>query len=313
MSTESELQEVMRMLKRERLLIDEFADGKTTFLTHVGSVATLQPGPWMAHRELVLSLALANLTPAQRASLARAARAEHGREFGVGRLALETRTSGVPLGGSLVSLQTRGGGLRALVCWAIGTQAEPTQTDWLVVRAQPEWALEPPPRDLTSKGIETLVGLGGSVVIAVPSASAARQVADELRPRVPHTAHPRFAPHLESPEPQADVCIWPHDGYDSQLLAQRAINTLVLVGANEAAQRDWERVTDERDKCELVTAACPGRVDRGGLERFWSACGKPKILLRGDPIWVDRGEQFLSDLGATVVARGSGRQLGLFG
>lgn len=313
MSTQSELQEVMRMLKRERLLIDEFADGKTTFLTHVGSVGSLHPGPWMAHRELILSLALANLTPAQRASLARAARVEHGREFGVGRLALETRSSGVPLGGSLVSLQTRGGGLKALACWAIGTQAQPVETDWLVVRAQPEWALEPPPRDLTSKGIETLVGLGGSVVIAVPSASAARQVADELRPRVPHTAHPRFAPHLESPAPQAPVCIWPHDAYDSQLLAQRDIHSLVLIGANEAAHQLWQGFADGRDKCELVPAACPGRVDRGGFERFWIGCGKPKILLQGDPIWVDLGERFLSELGATVVARGDGRQLGLFG
>src|SRR5690606_39483822 len=110
MDLEAQLHEVQHMVSRERLSLDEPGPDRTCFLSHVGAQEKLVPGPWIAHRDLVYAMALANLSPAQRTSLARAVLLEHGREFGVGRLRLEAASSGLPVGGSSLRLEPRQGG-----------------------------------------------------------------------------------------------------------------------------------------------------------------------------------------------------------
>ena len=54
---EREQQAVQRMLARERLGIDLFEKGRTTFLSHFGAWDSLVVAPWIAHKELVMALA----------------------------------------------------------------------------------------------------------------------------------------------------------------------------------------------------------------------------------------------------------------
>ena len=53
-------------------------------------------------------------------------------------------------------------------------------------------------------------------------------------------------------------------------------------------------------------------MSREGLSHYWRACGKPKILLRGDPQWASEGRAWLESLGATVAREAEATQLGLF-
>ncbi len=311
-----EVQQIQAMLTRERLAVDLCDGNRTAFLTHVGAPPRLVPGSWIAHRQLVMALALANLAPNQRASLARAVIVEWGREFGVGRLVLSAVASGLPLGGSSLSMRPRtpGGDGRPhiLYTWALGPRATPVEVDWLLLQAQPEWACEAPPRPIGARGLETLAQLGGSVLVLVPSAVAARQVADSVGRNIALDAHPRFLPFLEDHEPDAAVVLWPHDAIRAGSLDRRQFSTAVLVGAPELVRQEALRWAAQRPGVEVVDAACPGRMNRKQLERYWAACAKPKVLLRGDPEWAAEGRPWLESLGATVEAHSEATQLGLF-
>lgn len=309
----AQVQAVQRMLARERLAIDEPGEGRTTFLSHIGAQPRLVPGAWIAHRELIYALALANLSQAQRASLAHAVVVEHGHEFGVGQLVLETVPSGLPLGGSSLLMRPRSGSPRCLYTWAMSDDAAAVECDWLLLRAQPGWALDDPPRTLDAGGLATLATIGGEVLVLVPSAVAARQVADACAGTVEVAAHPRFAPHLEGPRPEAPVLLWPHDGLDGAGLRRHEIRAVVLIAAPEAVRQRVEEWAQARpEEVEVVEAGCPGRIGRAGLESFWRGCGRPKVMLRGDSAWAHAAEAWLERLGAQVQVQGEATQLGLF-
>lgn len=316
MSEAEQLQHIQAMLTRGRLAIDQFDSTRSTFLTHVGAVPRLIPGPWIAHRQLVSALALANLAPQQRASLARAVIVEWGREFGVGRLVLRAIGSGLPLGGASLSMRPRapGGDGRPhlLYTWALGPRATPLECDWLLLRAQAGWACEHAGHPLGVRGLETLVALGGKVLLLVPSPVAARQVADLVGHHLEIDAHPRFAPYLDHHERDADLLLWPHDALGAGSLERKEISTLVLVTAPEIVRQQAARWASSRPKLEIVDAACPGRMNRAALSRYWAACGKPKVLLRGDPGWAAEGSAWLESIGARVHAYSQATQLDLF-
>jgi len=317
------VQQIQAMLTRGRLAIDLCDGRRTTFLTHVGAAERLVPGPWIAHRQLVMALALANLAPHQRAALAQTVLVEWGREFGVGRLVLTALASGLPLGGSSLALRPRNPGgeghPHVLYTWALSPLATPLTCDWLLLRAQPEWALDDAPRSIGVRGLETLAQLGGRVLLCVPDAVAARQVADGLARRpVRHgapalDAHPRFLPYLEHHEAGAPLLLWPHDALRAPSLERSELSTIVLIGAPEAVRLETLRWAGERPGLEVVDAACPGRVDRKTLAAYWKRCARPKILLRGDPGWTAPGEAWLRSIGAEVASMpAEGTQLGLF-
>lgn len=311
-----EVQQIQAMLTRERLAVDLCDGTRTSFLTHIGAAPRLVPGPWIAHRQLILALALANLAPAQRSSLAHAVIVEYGREFGVGRMVLEAVASGLPLGGSSLSMRPRVPGQvgrpHVLYTWALGPRATPHACDWLLLRAQPGWACDQPARKLGVRGLETLAQLGGSVLLLVPSAAAARQVADAIGKTLAIDAHPRFVPYLDEHDPDAALLLWPHDAIAATSLDRRTFSTAVLIAAPESVHQEAMRWAAQRPGVEVVEAACPGRVDRKALARYWEACGRPKVLLRGDPEWTGEGRGWLESIGATVAAHPEATQLGLF-
>ncbi len=312
---EREQQAVQRMLARERLGIDLFEKGRTTFLSHVGAVKSLVVGPWIAHKELVMSLALANLSPNQRSSLAKTLLVEWGRTFGVGRLELQALPSGLPLGGSSLALQARGGeGPALLYTWGLGPGAQASRCDWLLLRAQPEWALDEPGRAMSARGMETLTGIGGRVVVFLPSATAAKQVATLMGKRVPIHAHPRYAPQLEPEQLDvgADLWLWPTDQYKSPRLRDQVLSTASLIAVTDAERTLLQRWSNDRPKLEMVDAACPGRFDRAQLLNFWRECGEPKVLLRGESEWAKPGAAWLESQGVQVARQSKAAQLGLF-
>ena len=205
---ESELHLVQQLVARERLSLDLCARGRTSFLSHVGAVPRLVPGPWIAHRDLIYALALANLAPAQRTALARAVLVEHDREFGVGRLLLRTLPSGLPLGGSSLRLQPRGGPA-CLYTWAVGETAASTPCEWLLLRAEPGWSQPEPAKPLAAHALETLHALEASVVILVATAADARLVADRCQQRVPTSPTnpaPPPPPPAPAPAPTPPAC-----------------------------------------------------------------------------------------------------------
>jgi hypothetical protein len=307
----SELHAVLGMLTRTRLAVDECDGKRTTFISHLGSIRKLVPGPWIAHRDLVYALALANLTPSQRSSLARAVVVEHGREFGVGRLVLSAWPSGLPFGGSLLEMARRGEPPLCVVAWALGPGAAMRPCEFLVLRAQPEWALDRPLAPLRPLGLETLIALGGMVVVAVETAVAARQVAEALG-SLPFDAHPRFTPHLEGPKAGAPLLLWPHDALDAPGLRRHEVTALVLVAAPEHVRKAAFRFAIDRPRLELVDVACPGRMDRAAITGHWQGCGRPRLMLRGDPAWLREGAEFFRELGGTVEVQPQATQLGLF-
>jgi hypothetical protein len=312
---EAELHEVQHMISRERLSLDEPAADRTCFLSHVGAQAKLVPGPWIGHRDLVYAMALANLSPTQRTSLARAVLVEHGREFGVGRLTLEAVASGLPLGGSSLRLTHRQGGLRLLYTWALGVAPSPAACDWLLLRAQPEWAIEPPPRPLLVKGLSTLAALGGQVLVLVDTAAAALQIVQTCGGAVTVQAHPRLAPYLVDLDPEGSMLLWPHDAIEGAALARHEVAAVVLVSAPESVRQrveSWRvRQGKAAERVQIVEVGCSGRVDRTRLAGLWEACGRPRILLRGDPAWVASGSEWLREIGATVEVQGRATQLSL--
>jgi hypothetical protein len=313
---EAELHEVQHMVSRERLSLDEPAADRTCFLSHVGAQAKLVPGPWIGHRDLVYAMALANLSPAQRTSLARAVLVEHGREFGVGRLTLEALASGLPLGGSSLRLAHRqGAGLRCLYTWGLGPAPAPTPCDWLLLRAQPEWALDDAPRPFAGKGLRTLTELGGQVLVLVDTAVAALQIARACGDEVPLQAHPRLAPYLEAVQPEAPVLLWPHDALDGPGLLRHAVTAVVLVAGPEPVRQHVEawrlRQGPEGERLPVVEVGCPGRIDRERLAAFWEACGRPRVLLRGDSALTTSGAAWLRTRGAEVEVQGRATQLSL--
>ena len=324
-NAEAELHLVQQLIARERLSLDLCARGRTCFLSHIGAAPRLVPGAWIGHRDLVYALALANLAPQQRTALARAVLVEHGREFGVGRLVLNTLASGLPLGGSSLRLQPRGNAPTCLYTWALGEAATPAPCEWLLLRAEPTWALVDPPRPLTPAALETLHALDASVTLLVATATDARQIADHCLTRVPFTAHPRFLPHLEGADHRARIRVWPHDAVDapgfwpassdrSQKPGASETGAVILVDAPEPVRQQvelWHHNHPEARRIEVARASCPGRLDRAALAAFWRACEQPQILLRGDPESTGAARRFLQELGARAQAQAQGTQLPL--
>ena len=346
---------MQQMLARERLSIDEAEAGRTCFLSHLGAQPKLVPTAWIGHRDLIYALALANLTPVQRTCLARAVLVEHGREFGVGRLRLQAIPSGLPLGGSSLLMTPRLAGPTCLYTWALGSASgpggpQPAKCDWLILRAQPEWALDKASPPLSVKGLDTLAQIGGEVLVLVGSAVGAVQVAKLCAGRVPLAAHPRFSPYIEGLVPDAPVLLWPHDALDGAGLRRHEVVAAVLVGAPESVRQNvqlWQARVGGRRPSELVgdhgspslvgdhgspslvgdhgspslvgdhgspslvEVAGPGRISREALAEFWSACGRPAVLMTGDPAWAASGAAWLRSLGATVEVHGAATQLEL--
>lgn len=313
---------VLRILARERLSIDAAAPGRTTFLSHLGAMGKLVPGPWIAHRELLLSLTLTNLSPDQRHSLAQAILIDYEREFGVGRLILRALPSGLPCGGASLALRPRSGAPRCLYTWALGPGAKPTPCDWLLLRAQPEWADEKA-TPLLASDVKTLHALGADVAIFVPSAVAAVQVAKLCLQGIPFTAHPRFLPLLSDTNNDAKIALWPMDAVPSASLRRRRVSSVIIVDGGETATRAigrWaatrsdarEAETGRPNEIEISEVCCPGRADRSALLSFWEACERPSILLRGDPTWTGAGQTWLGACGARVDLQVESTQLRLF-
>ncbi|MGB1699562.1 MAG: hypothetical protein ACPHRO_06405 [Nannocystaceae bacterium] len=316
MTAANDARAIEQILARERLAIDLCADGRTSFLSHVGATRKLVPGPWIAHRDLIYALALTNLSVNQRSSLAHAVRVEHGREFGVGRCALVTSASGLPFGGSNLLVRPKISGPVFLYTYALAANAAPTPCEWMLLRAQPEWTRGDEMRALGVRGIDTLIGLGGDVLILVPTVVAAKQIASLVKGRIALMTHPRFSPLIfsaeEQPSRDANLIVWPHDGLTSPLLHDREIRTIVVVDGDHDLLDEVGRWSQGRDKLEVVTAACPGRIGRVALKKFWEACERPRILLRGTPREVRLGTSTLEEFGARVTPRAEGTQLGLF-
>ncbi len=309
---DAELQIVQGMLSRERLAIDECDGKRTTFLTHVGATQKLAAGAWIAHRDLIKALARTRLSASQRHALARTVVADFEREFGVGRLRLEAVASGLPFGGASLSMQARRGGIRCLYTWSLAREgARARATDWLCLRAEADWTLERQFRALSVHGLGTLVGLGGNVALCVADVLAARQVAELVGDSIPLAAHPRFAPYLDRCDPKGSLLLWPHDAVLAPALERSRVSTMILVSAPEEVRLQSHRWAAGRPGVEVVEAGCPGRIDRPTLEKFWRACGAPKILLRGDPEWASAGRAWLEGVGATVVAHSRSTQLTL--
>ena len=316
MNEAEELQRVQAMLTRGRLAVDTFDGKRATFLTHIGASPRLIPGPWIASRPLIAALTLASLTPPQRASLARAVIVEWGREFGVGRMVLAAHPSGLPLGGACLSLRPRSPGGEGrphlLYTWALGPSAAPVSCDWLLLRAQPSWASARDMHPLSIRGLETLAQLGGKVLLLVSSPVAAREVANLVGTHLPLDSHARFAPYLDHHQRDAALLLWPHDALGAASLGRKDVSTAVLIAAPEAVMQQATRWAANRPGLELVEAPCPGQIKRGGLARYWKACGKPRVLLRGDPEWTAEGGPWLESLGARVSAHSEATQLDLF-
>ncbi len=326
---DAELHLVQQLIGRERLSIDLCARGRTSFLSHIGAAPRLVPGAWIAHRDLVYALALANLAPQQRSALARAVLVEHGREFGVGRLVLNTLASGLPLGGSSLRLQPRGHRPVCLYTWALGETASAAPCEWLLLRAEPTWAQDEPARPLAAAALETLHALDASVTVLVATAADARQLADRCLTGVPFTAHPRFLPHLSpqlgGAEHRARIRLWPHDAVSapgfwpvhtdrSKKPGTNGTGAVILVDAPEPVRRQvevWHGNHPDARRIEVARAGCPGRLDRAGLAELWRRCEQPQILLRGDPEWSSDARRFLHALGARVEAQAQGTQLPL--
>lgn len=310
----AEAEAVQHMLARARLSIDDTQPGRTCFLSHLGAQDRLAPGAWMGHRDLLYGLALANLSPAQRTSLARAVLVDHGREFGVGRLRLQTLASGLPLGGSSLLMEPRRGGPSCLYTWALGPGATPAPCDWLLLQASPQWALDGAPKRFSARGVQLLTQLGGEVLILVSSAVGAVQIAQACSGTVRVAAHPRFSPHIEALDPEAAVLLWPHDALDGAGLRRHEVVAVALVDAPEvvrASLKAWVERRGRDREVETVELSCPGRMDRPQLKAFWEACGKPAVFLTGDPSWVSGGASWLRSIGADVVVHGEATQLSL--
>jgi hypothetical protein len=309
-----ELGAVQRMLARERLSIDDSQPGRTCFLSHIGAQPRLLPGPWVGHRDLIYALALANISPPQRTSLARAVLVEYDREFGIGRLQLDAVPSGLPMGGASLRMRHRTGGVTCLYTWGLGPGARPVECDWLLLRAQPEWALLSGPPTLRVEGLELLAALGGEVVVLVATATGAIQIARACHSKIRVAAHPRFAPHIEGHDPDSPILLWPHDALDGAGLRRREIAALVMVDAPQPIRREaeqWRSRQAAGEKIELVDVTCPGRFRTDEMLAFWRACGEPNVLLRGDAAWVTSGARVLTEAGAAVELQPDATQLEL--
>ena len=162
--------------------------------------------------------------------------------------------------------------------------------------------------------METLTGIGGRVVVFLPSATAAKQVALTMGKRVPMHAHPRYAPQLdpEQLDPEAELWLWPTDQYKSPRLRDQVLSTASLVAVTDAERGLLARWAGDRPKLEMVDAACPGRFDRAALLNFWRECGQPKVLLCGETEWAKPGAAWLESEGVQLARQSNASQLGLF-
>jgi hypothetical protein len=203
-----------------------------------------------------------------------------------------------------------------LYTYALAASATPTPCEWLLLRAQPEWTRGEEIRALGVRGLDTLIGLGGDVLVLVPTVVAAKQIATLVKERIAVAAHPRFSPLLFAAEEQAardaKLVVWPHDGLGSPLLREKDIRTVVVIDGDGELLQQVERWAQGRGGIEVVPAACPGRISGVTLKKFWQGCGQPRVLLRGSPNEVRLGTALLQGLGAHVTPRAEGTQLGLF-
>ena len=211
-------------------------------------------------------------------------------------------------------MEPRGDGPSCLYTWALGTAAAAARCDWLLLRASPEWACDPPPKKFSARGVQLLTQLGGEVVVLVGSGVGAVQVAQSCAGVVRVAAHPRFSPYIEALDPEARVLLWPHDALEGAGLRRHEIVAVALVDAPEVVKTQLKGWLERRSKgreIETVEVSCPGRVDRTAMEAYWRACGEPAVLLRGDSGWASSGAAWMRSLGASVFVQGEATQLSL--
>ena len=312
---DDEAQVVRRLLARERLTVDEAAPGRTCFLSHLGAQSRLVAGPWIAHREHLAALAVANLSHGQRTSLARAVAVEFDREFGVGRLTACAVPSGLPFGGASLRLRPRTQPLECLVAWKLAPSARPAGCDWLVLAADPGWCLDGAIPVLRPESLQLVAALGGDVLVLVDGIIAAKQVADACAGRVELAAHPRLVSHVDGLQAAASVILWPYDALGAASLRRREFVAVVCVDPSEGSRQSvqgWVRGRTAQLDPEITVVRCPGRIDRQGLCAFWKQCGQPRMLIRGDPGWAEAGQRWLHEIGAVALREGQATQLGLF-
>jgi hypothetical protein len=93
------------------------------------------------------------------------------------------------------------------------------------------------------------------------------------------------------------------------------VAAVVLVAAPEPVRQQldaWRRrQAPGGARLPVVEVGCPDRIDRERLAAFWEACGRPRVLLRGDSAWTTIGAAWLRSLGATVEVQGRATQLSL--
>jgi hypothetical protein len=151
--------------------------------------------------------------------------------------------------------------------------------------------------------------------VLVDTAVAALQIARACRGEVPLQAHPRFAPYLEAIDPEAPVLLWPHDALDGPGLQRHTVSAVVLVAAPEPVRQHVEawrrRQGPAGERLPVTEVGCPGRIDRARMTGFWEACGRPRVLLRGDSALTATGAAWLRTLGAEVEVQGRATQLSL--
>ena len=304
------------MISRERLSLDEPAADRTCFLSHVGAQGKLVPGPWIGHRDLVYAMALANLSPAQRTSLARAVLVDHGREFGVGRLTLEAVSSGLPLGGSSLRLAHRQGGAPVPLYLGVGGGAHCGGVRLAAASGAGRVGAGRASASAAGQGAAHpgLVGGGdagaGGYRGGGPCRSWPRvETRFVSRPilasrRTSRGSSPRrrccFGPMTPSTAPACSDTRSPRWCWSARRSAYGSKSMRGEFGGGPAGER-----------LQITEVGCPGRVDREHLRAFWESCARPRILLRGDSEWTAQGAQWLRSQGATVEVQGQATQLSL--
>ena len=93
------------------------------------------------------------------------------------------------------------------------------------------------------------------------------------------------------------------------------MTAVVLVAAPESVRQQVEawrlRQGPAGERLPVVEVSCPARIDRESLASFWEACGRPRVLLRGDSAWTASGAAWLQSRGARVEVQGRATQLSL--
>jgi len=307
-----------QMLGQERLVIDRDIHGRTCFHSHFGACPRLGDGPWIAHRGWIEALSLRPLSASLQSILAQTAVHHHGRQFSVGRLELQSSSSGIPFGGSLLQMRLSNSSLRCVYGYALGKAAQAMVCDWLVLDLNSRWAhnlsSQPSLKPLHAQGIETLLALGARMLCLTRTVVEARQFSTTLPGSLTLTGHPRFSPYLDMHQSlaKAQLVLWPMDSLQSPILRKQPFDILFLMNPTEIEKQQAEKWAESLNVKEVVSIANPDHMDPNAFLKFWTACGEPIILLRGETQWLKPTEGWFRDQGIEVCSHNDGVQLGLF-